>query len=207
MTSQHLRIGLSNEVEIFYPIDEIIELFRSKHPLAEIETIRGSMHENWVNIENNLLDIALTVQLPSTAHLNFCPSIPIEWYAFVDRSSDLAGRDYLTSQDLKDHTLLFLLDRSILHRYIQSNFGLDSNNFIVCPTSNPYSKTLMKTDFIVRIASIYTDIAPDGFYDNCVRIPFSPPLIIDVGFVYKTHPDQKKLLSEFVDFFTDEFKA
>ena len=89
-----------------------VENFAQKHPTAHVELFDLSTKEMLAGLENDTLDVALTVGLDRDGHgLKWTPLVRASWQLAVNRNHPLAGRSRVTPVEVAREPLLAFCQR------------------------------------------------------------------------------------------------
>ena len=189
--------------EVHKALNDFIE----SRPDCNITLVRSSYLASIKGLENNELDIAMSIQQPSNEHLCRCLNFHRHYSLFVGKDHPLAGKSCVTLPDIEGYSLLFSNPDDISCHYLQS-MDIDPNRFIFFSNRNPDYNRILRENFAIRFAADDTESVLNdqfGTYEGCVRIPFDPPIAFATSFMYKNQPVKKKLLLDLVRFLEDRF--
>jgi LysR family transcriptional regulator, benzoate and cis,cis-muconate-responsive activator of ben and cat genes len=89
-----------------------VEIFAQKHPAARVELFDLSTKEMLAGLENETLDVALTVGLHRDTHgLKWTPLMHTSWQLAVSRHHPLGGRSRVTPAEVAHGPLLVFCQR------------------------------------------------------------------------------------------------
>ena len=89
-----------------------VENFVQKHPTAHVELFDLSTKEMLAGLENDTLDVALTVGLDRDGHgLKWTPLVRASWQLAVNRNHPFAGRSRVTPVEVAREPLLVFCQR------------------------------------------------------------------------------------------------
>jgi DNA-binding transcriptional LysR family regulator len=93
-------------------LSEAVERFAQKHPNAHVELLDLSTKEMLAGLENDTLDVALTVGRERDAHgLKWTPLVRASWQLAVNRNHPLAQRSRVTPAEVARGPLLVFCQR------------------------------------------------------------------------------------------------
>jgi DNA-binding transcriptional LysR family regulator len=94
------------------PLSVAVENFVQKHPKVHVELFDLSTKEMLAGLENDTLDVALTVGLNRDSHgLKWAPLVRVPWQLAVSRNHPLARRSRVTPADVAREPLLVFSQR------------------------------------------------------------------------------------------------
>ena len=89
-----------------------VENFAQKHPRARVELFDLSTKEMLAGLENETLDVALTVGMERDGHgLKWTPLVRVNWQLAVNRQHALARRGSVTPEEVARESLLVFCQR------------------------------------------------------------------------------------------------
>jgi LysR family transcriptional regulator, benzoate and cis,cis-muconate-responsive activator of ben and cat genes len=101
-----LRVGYAPSLATGL-LSEAVEIFAQKHPQARVEIFDLSTKEMLAGLENDTLDVALTVGVERDGHgLKWTPLTRVSWQLAVNRQHPLAKRASVTAEEVASEPLL-----------------------------------------------------------------------------------------------------
>jgi DNA-binding transcriptional LysR family regulator len=109
--SVRLRVGYAPSLASGL-LSVAVENFAQKHPHARVELFDLSTKEMLAGLENETLDVALTVAMERDGHgLKWTPLVRVNWQLAVNRQHALARRPSVTPEEVARESLLVFCQR------------------------------------------------------------------------------------------------
>lgn len=185
---------------------EYIRKFTDIYPDVTFHVRNGSSDFIIENIDNGLVDIGFVLEPVNLEKLNFLKMNKIERYGILTRTdSDLAKKDFITANDLKDVPLINT-SRIETQNEFKKWIGKNDEELRVTAISE-----LSTTASILVANNIGHAIVVEGsvnFVDDmgiCFK-PFYPELLTTSLMVWKKSQSSSYAVSKFIDFVSKEIK-
>lgn len=183
-----------------------IRKFTDSYPDVTFHVRNGNSDFIIENIDNGLIDIGFVLEPVNLEKLNFLKMNKIERYGILTRTdSDLAKKDFITANDLKDVPLINT-SRIETQNEFKKWIGKNDEELRVTAISE-----LSTTASILVANNIGHAIVVEGsvnFVDDmgiCFK-PFYPELLTTSLMVWKKSQSSSYAVSKFIDFVSKEIK-
>jgi DNA-binding transcriptional LysR family regulator len=196
MLTGEIAIG-SGEFQATAFLSELINAFHKKHPLVKYSIYSGNASNIHDYIERGLLDIALVSEPIDIGKYDFISVNQKEtWGALVRSDSDLAAKEYLTPEDLKDYPIIISSREPVKEMYGKwLGTNADDLNIASGGTLLYNMAGLVSAGMGAAIC-----IKLNCTYDNCKFIPLSPKIESGSFLVRKKDQVFSRATSEFIEF-------
>ena len=194
-----VHIGIPPMLGTFL-LPKITKQFSKYHPNVQMEIQEYGSQTNQLAVESGEIDISLTViyndnKLPT---LEYLPISKTYLRLAVHKSSNLANKEQISIEDIKDIPLILMNDETLQAKIVKEEF----------------KKRNIKPNIKVRSNQIYTirsiieqshmaAFAFDKIFENdddIVLIPFDTDFILEIVLCYRKNAELNKLTKEFIDF-------
>ena len=194
-----VHIGIPPMLGTFL-LPKITKQFSKYHPNVQMEIQEYGSQTNQLAVESGEIDISLTViyndnKLPT---LEYLPISKTYLRLAVHKSSNLANKEKISFEDIKDIPLILMNDETLQAKIVKEEF----------------KKRNIKPNIRVRSNQIYTirsiieqshmaAFAFDKIFENdddIVLIPFDTDFILEIVLCYRKNAELNKLTKEFIDF-------
>ena len=178
-----LSIG-SGETLSMHTLSQWIASFRAEYPLVRYDLYSATADEVKDRMEKGILDMGLLVEPVDVSKYEFI-RIPCRerWGLLTQENSPLAGRDFVTPEDLT-HTPLLIAKRNLVQEELRGWFGGQFESMEIIGTYNLiYNAAVMVKNGVASALTTEHDRA----YEGLRFIPLRPALERCSVLVWKKH--------------------
>lgn len=163
----------SGELQSVNELSNFISEFRSRHPLVTFDIYSGNAEEIKLRIANGTLDIGLLLEPVDTSKYEFIRLHTKEqWGILAPENSDIAKKEFVTSNDLACLPLITTISDPIRHE-LSSWFGDNAKQMNVVSTYNLlYNSAIMVQNGVGIALCLMLNCS----YDGLKFIPLYPKL-------------------------------
>lgn len=206
-TSRNLRIGLPLERStIIMHVKDICLEFKKQHPELEVEIVEQEMVLNKQALLEEKLDIGVCFSQEDDAEqFNTIPIFVREHVLMMSIDNPLSQKEYLTFDDIRNETFLISKSFTFAHRFLVEEVGIPTDHCIIYSERDGLFEHLITQNKVVFFRARESGFYP--LYENCVLVPFNPPVCANIAFLYLKNTVPKKSLLNFIEYFNSEFKA
>ncbi len=176
-----ISIG-SGELKSMQFLSEAIVSFRRKYPGVNFEIYSGNSDSIKERIERGLLDLGLLIEPVDIGKYDFVrTNIQEEWGVFVQETSPLAEKEYITPKDLAGVPLILSVG-TLVQNHIYQWLGEYANENNIAATGNLlYNIAILARNGVGAIIGLKLDAK----YEGLKYIPLSPKLESGTVLVWK----------------------
>ncbi|MDO5423395.1 MAG: LysR family transcriptional regulator [Eubacteriales bacterium] len=177
---------------------EAAAAFREKNPLVTFDIYSGNSDNIKERLEKGLLDLGLLLEPVDVSKYEYL-RLPVkeEWGALVNESTELAGKDALSPQDLA-HLPLIFTHREMVRNELTNWFGPYAEQLDIIGSGNlHYNMAVMAQ---CGMGTVLT-LNPCCQYDGLKFIPLTPKLESVTLLVWKKATAFSPVTSAFLDHF------
>ncbi|MGN0637107.1 MAG: LysR family transcriptional regulator [Huintestinicola sp.] len=194
--SGEIAIG-SGELISFSSLTEIMSGFQQKNPLVKYRIFSANADSIKDRLEKGLLDLGLLCEPVDIGKYEFIRmAVKEEWGVLVRCDDELAGREYVTPQDLINRRL-FVSERALVRNEFLAWFGKNADSLDIAATYNLLYNVAVMVQHKMGIALC---IRLEAKYDGLCFVPMKPQLNIGSVMVWKKNQIVSPLINAFIDF-------
>ena len=192
-----IKIGIPSMIGA-YLFPKIFTSFREKYPHLDLRLFEEGSIAIREQLERDELDFGIVILANASDALQTLPMSTRHIVACVSEASDMAKRDSISLNDLRDKKLIMLKEGSFLRKMVLNTLR-DAN----IPTN-----IVLETNQIDTIKGLVaTDLGMSFFLDFIVEdtpgvkpLLFEPDISVDVGLAWKRDRYVSKASQSFIDF-------
>lgn len=191
-----LAIG-SGEYQSSRLLAGIMAAFQELNPQVWYSLYSGNSDDIKERIERGLLDVGFLLEPVEVEKYEFIRSpMQEEWGAMVHKDSELAGKAYVTAEDLAGRPLIFT-QRGLVRQEILNWFGNAGEHLNIIAGGNlAYNMAV----YARERKEVFVNLNKECTYDGMVYVPLWPKITSNTVLAWKKLQTKAPVMRAFVDF-------
>ena len=178
---KQIKIGIPPMIGTFL-FPKLFTAFRKKYPNIDLELVEGGSPDSLLAVENDAIDLAVIITNGiKKPDIHIEPLCSTEFMFCVGRDHPLAGRAYVTFEDIKDESLILFKNGYFQNGFVRSRFAAINAE----PRVVLYSNQIITMKNLVRECGVCAFLIRDVVKNDSglSAIPIDPPIPIEIGVI------------------------
>ena len=195
---KQIKIGIPPMIGTFL-FPKLFTAFRKKYPNIDLELVEGGSPDSLLAVENDAIDLAVIITNGiKKPDIHIEPLCSTEFMFCVGRDHPLAGRAYVTFEDIKDESLILFKNGYFQNSFVRSRFAeINAEPNIIL-----YSNQIMTMKNLVRECGVCAFLIRDVVKNDSglSAIPIDPPIPIEIGVIWRKNKRHSSDTIQFIKF-------
>ena len=195
---KQIKIGIPPMIGTFL-FPKLFTAFRKKYPNIDLELVEGGSPDSLLAVENDAIDLAVIITNGiKKPDIHIEPLCSTEFMFCVGRDHPLAGRAYVTFEDIKDESLMLFKNGYFQNSFVRSRFAeINAEPNIIL-----YSNQIMTMKNLVRECGVCAFLIRDVVKNDSglSAIPIDPPIPIEIGVIWRKNKRHSSDTIQFIKF-------
>ena len=195
---KQIKIGIPPMIGTFL-FPKLFTAFRKKYPNIDLELVEGGSPDSLLAVENDAIDLAVIITNGiKKPDIHIEPLCSTEFMFCVGRDHPLAGRAYVTFEDIKDESLILFKNGYFQNSFVRSRFAeINAEPNIIL-----YSNQIITMKNLVRECGVCAFLIRDVVKNDSglSAIPIDPPIPIEIGVIWRKNKRHSSDTIQFIKF-------
>lgn len=195
---KQIKIGIPPMIGTFL-FPKLFTAFRKKYPNIDLELVEGGSPDSLLAVENDAIDLAVIITNGiKKPDIHIEPLCSTEFMFCVGRDHPLAGRAYVTFEDIKDESLILFKNGYFQNSFVRSRFAeINAEPNIIL-----YSNQIITMKNLVREGVVCAFLIRNVTHDEggISSIPIEPPIPIEIGVIWRKNKRHSSDTIQFIKF-------
>lgn len=195
---KQIKIGIPPMIGTFL-FPKLFTAFRKKYPNIDLELVEGGSPDSLLAVENDAIDLAVIITNGiKKPDIHIEPLCSTEFMFCVGRDHPLAGRAYVTFEDIKDESLILFKNGYFQNGFVRSRFAeINAEPNIIL-----YSNQIITMKNLVREGVVCAFLIRNVTHDEggISSIPIEPPIPIEIGVIWRKNKRHSSDTIQFIKF-------
>lgn len=194
------------ETQAFKMVAKTMQNLLKKHPKVKFRLFSGNADDIYSKMSNGLLDFSILIEPFETKNYDYL-KLPFidQWGVLMSRDSSLAGKKFLTPDDLKDKPLM-MSDQTSVKTIFNTWFGQSTDDLNIISTYNLITNPSKMVAQGLGYALSFEGLITPSEENNLAFVPLKPDLLVNLNLVWNKNPHFSKAAEAFLNQFREDWQ-